>query len=240
MVSDPVVIGRRFNGPPDSANGGYACGVVADAIGPAARVSLRVPPPLERPLTLEQEDGTTKLLDGETLVAEGVVDAPTAAPADAPSVAEARAAAERYPARDPSVHRFPTCFVCGPLRKDDGLRVFPGPVENSELLASPWTPASDLAGDDGLVAPVFVWAALDCPSGFACMPPDKTSVLAQMTGELRAPVEPGREYVMVAYKVGSEGRKHRAVSAVHDEEGRCLAIAEALWITLADGTENAS
>ena len=91
VTPEPVVIGHRFNGPPSSANGGYACGVVADAIGSAARVSLRAPPPLEVPLTLEQEDGTTKLLDGDTLIAEGVADAPTAEPADAPSLAEARA-----------------------------------------------------------------------------------------------------------------------------------------------------
>lgn len=234
MKPGKVVIGRRFNGPPASANGGYACGVVADAIGAAARVSLRAPPPLDIPLTFAEDEGLTKLLDGETLIAEGVAAAPTAAAPAAPSVEEARAAAERYPGRDPEAHLFPTCFVCGPLRTDDGLRIFPGPVAGSDLMACPWTPGADLAGDDGSVAPVFVWAALDCPSGFACMPPDQTSVLAQMTAELHGPVVPGREYVMVAYKLGSEGRRHRAVSAVHDEDGACLAIAEALWITIAD------
>jgi hypothetical protein len=238
VTPEPVFIDRRFNGPAATANGGYACGVVAGAIGPAARVNLRAPPPLEVPLTWEQEDGTTKLLDGETLIAEGVADAPTAEPATAPTLDEARAAAERYAGRDPEDHRFPTCFVCGPLRVEDGLGIFPGPVTGSELLACPWTPGADLAGGDGTVAPVFVWAALDCPSGFACMPPGKTSMLASMTGEIRGPVEPGREYVMVAYKLGSEGRKHRAVSAVHDSDGNCLALAEALWITLAaDGQD---
>ena len=132
------------------------------------------------------------------------------------------------------MHRFPTCFVCGPLRHDDGLQVFPGPVAGSDLLACPWVPGEDLASADGTVAPVFVWSALDCPSGFACMPPGRTSVLASMTAELRTPLQPGHEYVMVAWKLGSEGRKHRAVSAVHDSDGACLAIAEALWITIPD------
>ena len=234
MTPEPIVIGRRFNGPAGSANGGYACGVVAEEIAPAARVNLRAPPPLEVPLTWEQENGTTKLLDGDTLIAEGVAEAPTAEPATAPSLDEARAAAERYAGRDPEAHRFPTCFVCGPLRTEDGLQIFPGPVTGSELLACPWIPGPDLAGPDGNVAPVFVWAALDCPSGFACMPPGRTSMLASMTGELRGDIQPGREYVMVAYKLGSEGRKHRAVSAVHDPYGECLALAEALWITIAD------
>ena len=234
MTPDSVVIGRRFNGPPNSANGGYACGVVADAIGAAARVNLRAPPPLDVSLTWEREGDTTKLLDGEILIADGVAASPSAEPATAPSPAEARAAAEGYPGRDPAAHLFPTCFVCGPLRGADGLRIFPGPVAGSELLACPWVPGSGLADSGGNVAPVYVWAALDCPSGFACMPPDKTSVLASMTAELRGPVEPEREYVMVAYKVGSEGRKHRAVSSVHDSDGECLAMAEALWITIAD------
>ena len=233
-MPEPVVIGRRFNGPPDSANGGYACGVVADAIGAAAQISLRAPPPLDVPLTWERENGAAKLVDGDTLIAEGVADAPSADPAEAPSLTEARDAAELYPGRDPKDHLFPTCFVCGPLRREDGLRIFPGPVAGSELVACPWTPGADLAGADGAVAPVFVWAALDCPSGFACMPPGKTSVLASMTAELRGRIDPEHEYVMVAYKLSSEGRKHRAVSAVHDGDGTCLAIAEALWITIED------
>jgi hypothetical protein len=232
-MSDRVVIGRRFNGPPASANGGYACGVVAEAVGPAARINLRAPPPLEVPLTRSAGNGTVTLHDGETLVAEGAEDTPAVEPAESPGLEAARDAAGRYAGRDPERHRFPTCFVCGPVR-DDGLRVFPGPVAGSDLLACPWTPADDLASRDGSVDPVFIWSVLDCPSGFACMPPDRTSVLASMTGELRGPVSPGREYVLAAWRLGSEGRKHRAASAVYDADGRCLAIAEALWITLAD------
>ena len=38
-MSEPVVIDRRFRGPPDSANGGYACGMLAAHLepGPAVR-----------------------------------------------------------------------------------------------------------------------------------------------------------------------------------------------------------
>ena len=46
-----VMIPRRFNGPPDSGNGGYSCGVVAALLdAPAVEVTLRAPPPLEREL----------------------------------------------------------------------------------------------------------------------------------------------------------------------------------------------
>ena len=40
-----IVIDRRFRGPAESGNGGYACGVFAR--GEEAEVTLRLPPPLE-------------------------------------------------------------------------------------------------------------------------------------------------------------------------------------------------
>ena len=39
---------------------------------------------------------------------------------------------------------------------DDGLRVFPGPVAGSDLLACSWTPEDDLAGFGG-----SVWALVE-------------------------------------------------------------------------------
>lgn len=47
-----IVIERRFRGPPESGHGGYTCGLLAREIPGAAEVSLRVPSPLERRLTL--------------------------------------------------------------------------------------------------------------------------------------------------------------------------------------------
>jgi hypothetical protein len=99
------------------------------------------------------------------------------------------------------------------------------------VLACPWVPAGELA-TAGVVDPVFVWAALDCPSGFACMPPGRQSVLAEMTATIEADVHPGRPYVLTAWPIGSEGRKHRAGAALHDADGNRVAVAEALWITL--------
>ena len=40
-----IVIKSRFNGPPDSGNGGYVCGVVASAVEGPSIVTLRKPPP---------------------------------------------------------------------------------------------------------------------------------------------------------------------------------------------------
>jgi len=66
-----IIIKSRFNGPPDSGNGGYVCGVVASALEGPSIVTLRKPPPLERELILETLDERHAVLrDGETVVGE--------------------------------------------------------------------------------------------------------------------------------------------------------------------------
>ncbi|WP_270029545.1 PaaI family thioesterase [Solirubrobacter phytolaccae] len=228
---DAVTIPARFNGPPGSGNGGYVCGVVAETIGASASVRLSAPPPLDVPLLRTRDgDGVVHLLHGEEMIAAGSVAQPAAIAPDAPTVREATIAAAAYAGLDPQRHPFPTCFVCGPLRHD-GLRIFPGPVNGHGVLACVWQPADDLA-TSGVVDPRFVWAALDCPTGFACMPPGSRTVLATMTATLHADVEPGRDYVITAWRIASEGRKHRGGAVLTDADGRRVATAEALWISL--------
>src|SRR3954447_12822618 len=48
----------RFNGPPGTANGGYACGAGGELVDGPAEVTLRMPPPLGVPLEVSfHEDG---------------------------------------------------------------------------------------------------------------------------------------------------------------------------------------
>src|SRR5689334_504274 len=55
-----VVIDRRFNGPPASGQGGYSAGLLAERIpSDCAAVSLRLPPPLDTPLEIEERDDGT-------------------------------------------------------------------------------------------------------------------------------------------------------------------------------------
>jgi hypothetical protein len=221
-LSTSVTIAERFNGPPGTGNGGYVCGLVATEVGTSAQISLFLPPPLGVPLTLQRSvAGEVRLLDGDAVIAEGRHATPTVSLPSPPSLGEARAAAEHFAGLDPAEHAFPTCFVCGPSHPD-GLRVYPGPHDGG--LACTWTPSSP--------DPIFVWAALDCPSGFACIPPGSASVLASMTAHVPGPVEVGREYVISAWQISSEGRKHRGASALFDDAGSVVAYAEALWITL--------
>jgi hypothetical protein len=230
-VPASISIPARFNGPSRSGNGGYTAGVIAAFLDEPAEVSLRSPVPLDTPLeVVEAGSGSVRVLDGDSLVAEGRsvagldVDVP-----DAVSVAEARSATSRY--RGLPDGQFSRCFVCGRAR-EDGFAVFAGEVEGRGLVASPWTPPAWTADEEGRVRPEFVWAVLDCPTYFATHMGRALSsaVLARLTGSVEAPVQAGEEHVVIAWPVEVDGRKHHAGSAVYSAGGELLAASRALMI----------
>jgi hypothetical protein len=234
-VTDTLTIPRRCNGPPDSANGGYTCGLVAGLIGSAAEVSLRAPPPLERPLEVRREGAMVRVLDGESLVAEGRPGEPELESPEPPSLAEAERACER--GREPWAHDhpFPTCVICGPNREPgDGLRIFPGELPDRGVFAAPWTPDSSLAAPDGSVPAPWVWAALDCPSSAPVLIGERQApcVLARLTARIEAAVEVREPHVIVSWPLGRDGRKHHSGSALFTVDGELRGAARALWIEL--------
>jgi hypothetical protein len=214
-----VIIPPRFNGPPGSANGGYACGLVSEALGGGFEVMLRRPPPLGVELDLvghELKQGDVVIAEARRMT-ESVLDAP-----DPVSLEEASEASKRYPGFEH--HAYPTCFTCGPQR-DDGLGIFPGPVEGREgVVASPWTPREALR-------PEFVWAALDCPGGWAVDDFQREGVLLGQMGAAIAAIPPvGEPSVAIGWRIGEEGRKRFAGSALFSVEGELLAAARSTWI----------
>ena len=217
-----LVIDGRFNGPPGSANGGYTCGLLAGVLGAPAEVTLRRPPPLERPLAVDRLDGAVRLLDGEELVAEAVRADVDLAPPEPPGFEEAEAAATRYPGFER--HAFPTCFVCGPARaRGDGLRIFAGPVAGREVFAAPWVAPPD-------VGPELGWAALDCPGAIAVGFPDRgETLLGRFATRIDRLPRPGEGCVVVSWPLGEEGRKLYAGTALF-AAGELLAVARATWI----------
>jgi hypothetical protein len=239
-----VVIENRFCGPPKSGNGGYVCGLLAGHIGAQAEVSLLAPPPLGRRLTIVAGEHGTELREEETTLARGRivrVDVP-----DIPIVSfrEARDAVRRSP-YDESRHPLPTCFVCGPRRpKGDGLRISPQPLpprpdSRPGTLAAPWMPYANLSGDDGAVAGEFVWAALDCPTGFAVagaqhlgMTGTEPILLGRMSARIKRRPCPGDRCAIVAWPTGRDGRKLFASSALLSSAGEILAIAQATWLVV--------
>jgi hypothetical protein len=212
-------IDPRFNGPPESGNGGYTCGLIAELVGEPAEVTLRQPPPLRRALRF---DGG-RLWDGEVLVAEGRRAEVDLTPPEPVAFADAVRASERYPGFER--HAFPTCFVCGPRREPGhGLRIFAGPVDGRGLFAAPWVVPEG-------VERAFVWAALDCPGAIAVgFPARGETVLGRLTARVDAVPEPGSRCVVAAWPLGEDGRKLYAGTALYSEAGESLAIAQATWI----------
>jgi len=231
-VAEWVSIDRRFNGPPDSAQGGYACGLLASRIdSPGAAVSLRAPPPLETPLDVRRGDGgALALYEGERPIADGApTDLELAVP-EPVSLAAAERASRDFPWRDE--HPFPTCFGCGPARSHtDAIAVLPGPVPGRDLVAATWAPLDEFAGPDGAVTSLFTWAALDCPTSFGALPPNApTHVLARLDASLIAPVRAGEPHTVIAWPVAREGRKAFGGAAIHDAAGTLCALSRGLWI----------
>lgn len=234
MPTEHFEIAPRFRGPPRSGNGGYTCGRLAAHLQGPVAARLKSPPPLGAALRLDTADGLARLMAGDTVVGEA-----RPAPFDlqapsAPTLAQARDAVRRFIGF--RRHSFPGCFVCGPEREPhDGLCIFPGAIDGSPLLASPWTPDVSLADETGHVRPEFVWAALDCPGAFAVMPdrPGVAVVLGELTASLVHPVRAGDPHIVAGWALGQDGRKHFAGSAVYAEDGRVLASARAVWIEVA-------
>ena len=238
MEARSITIESRFRGPPRSGNGGYVCGRLAALIDGPARVRLRVPPPLDRPLVGRREGEEARLLDGDEVVATAIPGRPQLEVPRPPTLEQARRARERYAGQ--TGHVFPTCFVCGPARAEgDGLRIFAGPVAGREIAASPWVPHASLAGDDGTtVRREYVWAALDCPSwfGFADFSTwEGRPLLGRLTADVRTLPRVGERLVASGWTLGRDGRKIHVASALHREDGELLGLAKAVWLTVLDG-----
>ena len=228
MIVETLTIDRRFLGPAQSGNGGYVCGRIARHVPGVAAVRLMVPPPLETPLQIDVTEGVAKLLCGTTVVGEGRPSQLDIAAAPPVSFAEATESSRHYHGFEQ--HTFPNCFVCGPKRTPgDGLRIFAGSVPQRDVVASPWLVHESLGSP---TAAEFLWAALDCPSGFALWSPREgtTVVLGQLTASLEGRVMPGDRCVAMGWPLQVEGRKRFAGSAVYSEKGELVALARATWI----------
>ena len=220
-----VTFPRRFRGPLTSANGGYACGRLAaflDADADAVEVTLRLPPPLERPLEVQRDGSSAVLLDGDAVVAEARVSALDLDPPARVPFASAEQASSRFVRIGNPV--FGECFVCGIREEGDGLGIYAGPVAGREPLhAAPWVvPEASLE---------LVWAAIDCPGAYAVGAAGRGDmVLGRMTGRIHRLPESGGRCVVVSWPLAEDGRKLFAGTALFAEEGELLALARQTWI----------
>ena len=229
-MTSTICIDPRFRGPPESGNGGYVAGLLARALGASdCRVRLHRPPPLATPLAVMTDTDGVRLMHGGELIATA---APASVEVEAPppvTMAEARKARSRFTGF--RRHVFPGCFVCGPQREEgDGLLIFPGACTGGAVSA-PWRPTPDLRGEDGLIRSEFVWAALDCPGYFAVEDQAGPAVLGEMAVRIHALPAGEEPLVVVGWHVASEGRKHRAGTAIFDGAA-LVASAASTWVSL--------
>lgn len=230
-----IIIDRRFCGPRASANGGYAAGLFAREIEGPAEVTLVAPPPLNAPIHLRRADEGLEAVHGEKVLARIRPGRVEIDPPPLPEDADIAVARDNFLDDANGSHMLPWCFVCGTNRTPgDGLRIFTGPAPQSPVNADFWTPGGDLAGEDGLVRPEFLWAALDCPGAFALRNGLNLCLLGRLTADIRRRPAPGERLIAAAWREGRDGRKHYSSSALYDENREIIAAANAVWIELND------
>jgi hypothetical protein len=103
---------------------------------------------------------------------------------------------------------------------------------DSGIVAAPWLPADALDAGDGRVAVEFHWAALDCPGYFAVSGGRRVMVLGELQAHVDRRVHVGEPCTVIGWRLGAEGRKHYAGTALFDEDGELVARARATWIEL--------
>ncbi len=228
-----ILIDKRFNGPPASANGGYVCGLLSQFVdGPGAVVRLLLPPPLDTALEVRETEAGVVLLDGDAVLGTARPAKLALEPPACPSFEEAQAASRRF--RGFAEHWFPCCFVCGTDRfPGDGLGIFAGPLEGSDMVACLWVPDARVALPRGPVSPEFVWAVLDCPGSFTFLvPPDEAILLGEFQVELFGDVSVGERCVLVAWQITHNGRKHITATSLFGEDGACRGLGVATFLTV--------
>ena len=235
-----IIIADQFCGPPGSGNGGYVCGRLAQHIDGPATVRLMIPPPLNTPLDVVCSDGEVHLMHSEILVGRAWPGPPGIEVPPAPTLEAARQRRKAFAGH--KHHAFPGCFVCGTHRKDgDGLLVFAGPEADANLtpagvsnhVACDWIPHASFCDESGALRPEYVWAALDCPSGWSFLSSgNEVALLGEFSAEAKAPILCGEEYIVAGWEYERSGRKRLTGAAIYDTDGQPLAWSRATWITI--------
>ncbi len=229
-MSETMVVDPRFKGVEGIGQGGHFAGVLAERRGAPTRVWFRAPIPLGRPLHLEESPDGLVVTDGSVEIARAE-DASTEKAPPLPVSLETAEAGRRW-AVGRHHARVEGCFSCG--MGLESFRVHAGDVGGG-LFATPFVPPAWTAGEDGVVLDRFLWAPLDCAAGWRVMldGPRRLAVTGWLHAEILKAVRPDEPLVVVADTEPEwMGRKRFARSAMYTADGRLVAQAESLWISV--------
>lgn len=218
-------VARRFCGPDESANGGWFCGHLAQAVGLGTTASVRLssPPPLDQEMTVVPDGAAHRALAGEVQIARvsGIDPLPPHELVAPVSFARAVQAGPEYPGL--REHPFGHCYSCGTQRRaDDGLHLRPGPIGPGRFAAG-WAPHEPTTQN--------VWSALDCPGGWSLGVGGRPMVLGTMTAQIERLPRADEQLVVMAWAIASAGRKHTAGTALY-AGSELLAQARSVWIAV--------
>lgn len=233
-ATHPARVASRFCGPPGSGNGGYTVAMIGKRLGPEVEVTLKRPIPVDQTMQVVADPaGVAALLHADTEIASARVAELDLEVPEAISFSEAAAARANYPGY--RAHPFPNCYVCGTNRCcGDGMCLFTGTVGDG-MVASSWVPTAEFVNEEGIVAPEFIGAALDCPGAWALIQRysiEGPIVLGRMTYRLDKPIYAGERCVVMGWAQGRERRKALCGTAIYDTDGNVCASAAATWIQI--------
>lgn len=247
-MQQPLVIQSRFRGPPQSGNGGYVGGAIAERFTPstdAIEVTLRAPIPLDTPMEVAVVDANAlHVTQGKTLISEA---RRTELELDIPPPPEFSAAASAQkdsasftkginPLVPGGKGFHPICFCCGAdLPDEEGLHVHAAPVPDFAGVAAAWRPNPSFANAEGYLPTSIVWTALDCPGQFAWYAAGvKTGLLGRMTAQILTPVLAAQNLLVTGWGIEIERSKHFAGTALFTEAGQLCAFSKQVWIGTQD------
>jgi len=229
MMESRMIIESRYCGLSDRANGGYICGLLANFIEGIAEVTLREPPFINTPMTVKREHDRVVLYNKDVLIAEAKPSEMDLTPPNPPTFEAA--AISTMKEEDFPYHYALNCFVCGRKRAvGDGLRIFPGPVKGENYVAGTWIPDSSLSDEAGYIKNEILWAALDCPGGWAIVhEKNRAVILGRLAVQILGKIRPGEECIALGWTLSEEGKKFHSGSAIYSARGQLYAKGKATW-----------
>lgn len=237
MTTPSFTIDRRFCGPPQSSNGGYFCGMVAEHFSTPVAIRLKAPPPLNVPLTLEPDGDRTRIRDDRQDIGIALQAGEPPEPSPFMSLDQARLISEQGRVDASINHPFPSCFVCGPNRdRADGMRVFTGPNADETLYAAHWFAEAAWASNGKTIDARYIWSAMDCPSSgpaFATvLDPESTKayVLGTLEVHIEKDVPVGQDYVITCSLDEDTGKVYKTRVSLYGHQGTHYATGRAVWV----------